>query len=217
MPLDRIGRWDPLVPGVSIGVAGGSPGTLGTLGMFVCHPKGGLCILTADHVIAPKGNESGLPVYQPRPLNHPNQHDQIGYSYKRLKPNGVALVRCVTERKIDRVPLGAEARLFGTRLPRCGDILKKSGRTTGITCAKVIHVGAYPDCTPGFKLEQLDHSTNKISMGGDSGSIWYDPKTYEAIGVHCGGDKYGRKAWAASLYYLAPCLGLTLFGAKQAC
>ena len=38
MPLGRTDPCDPLVPGVSIGVPGGSAGTLG---MFVDHPSGG--------------------------------------------------------------------------------------------------------------------------------------------------------------------------------
>ena len=212
MPLCRTDPCDPLVPGVSIGVPGGSAGTLG---MFVDHPSGGLCILTADHVIAPRGDENGLPVCQPDPKDYPGNGDNsIGRAYKRLPANGVALVRCDTERKIEHVPVGAEARLRGTRPPRIGDILEKSGRATGITRAKVSDVGAYRGCKPGFELVPVDDSTNEISKGGDSGSIWYDPETYEAIGVHCrgdGDDDFLREwARAAALYHLAPCLELTL-------
>ena len=213
MPLGRTDPCDPLAPGVSIGVAGGSPGTLG---MFVDHPKGGLCILTADHVIAPRGDEWELPVYQPGPTDHPsNRYNPIGYSYKRLPAHGVALVRCDTGRKIEHVPIAAEARLRGTRPPRIGDTLEKSGRTTGITCAKVSAVGIpYRNCKPGFELVPVDDRTSEISMGGDSGSIWYDPETYQAIGVHCrgDGDDHFLTEWAqaAMLYYLAPSLELTL-------
>ena len=213
MPLGRTDPCDPLVPGVSIGVACGSPGTLG---MFVDHPQGGLCILTADHVVAPNGNESGLTVYQPGPPDHPiDRHSSIGYAYKRLRANGVALVRCHAGRRIEHVPVGAEASFSGTRVPRIGDILEKSGRTTGITCAKVSAVGVTSvDCKPGFELVPVDDRTDEISMGGDSGSIWYDPETYEAIGVHCRGDGDSdfltEWAQAAVLYYLAPYLGLTV-------
>ena len=211
MPPGRTDPCDPLAPGISIGVAGGAAGTLG---MFVDHPKGGLCILTADHVIAPRADQNGLPVYQPDPRDHPNNGDDpIGRAYKRLPSNGVALIRCETERQIDHVPVGAKARLHGTRPPRIGDILEKSGRTTGITCAKVIDVGAYRGCKPGFELVPVDDSANEISMGGDSGSIWYDPETCEAIGVHCRGDGdddfLTEWARAAMLYYLAPYLELT--------
>ena len=214
MPLDRTDPCDPLAPGVSIGVAGGSPGTLG---MFVDHPEGELCILTADHVIAPKGNEEiGLSVYQPAPTDDPSKHSNlIGHTYKRLRYHGVALVRCDTIRSIEHVPVGANKRLRGTRRPKFGDILEKSGRTTGITSAKVSALGhVCRNCIPGFELLPIDDRTNEISKGGDSGSIWYDPETYEATGVHCCGDadSDSRKEWAgaAVLYCLAPHLDLTL-------
>ncbi len=217
MPLGRTDpcrtdRCDPLVPGVSIGV---DVSSAGTLGMFVDHPKGGLCILTADHVIAPSGNGENRRVYQPSPMDDPNKRNNlIGCTYKRFSYSGVALVRCDTKRRIEHVPIGANERLRGTRWPRLGDILKKSGRSTGITCAKVCALSKhYQNCTPGFELKPVDDRTNEISMGGDSGSIWYDPETYEAIGVHCCGDADSDSpaewAGAAVLDHSAPYLNLT--------
>lgn len=207
----RTDRCDPLVPGVSIGVDDHSAGTLG---MFVRH-QGDLCILTADHVIAPNDNGRNRLVYQPSPKDDPNRRNNlIGSTYERFSYSGVALVRCDTKRKIENVPVGANERLHGTRWPQIGDILKKSGRSTGIIYAKVCAL-SNPcwNCTPGFELKPVDDRTSEISMGGDSGSIWYDPETYEAIGVHCCGDadcdSSKERAGAAMLCHLACYLNLT--------
>ena len=204
---DRTKRCDPLKPGISISVADGS---LGTLGMFVCLPDGGLCILTADHVIAPRGSEPKLPVYQPGS----GEGNLIGCVYKRFRGYDMALVRCNEKRNIDHVPVGVKAKLSGTRAPKVGDILEKSGMATCVTSAKVSWVGCN-DYGHVFKLGQLEGSTCPISGGGDSGAIWYCPKTYKAIGIHRSEYRDGG-AMAVALYQLADELGLKLCEEEQA-
>ena len=211
-PIGRTDPIDPLRPGASIGIVGGPPGTLG---MFVDRDDVQY-ILTADHVIAPQGHGDDSRVYQPGPVDHPvNHRSQIGWAGPRLPANGVSLVRLDTDRQTNNTPLGSGIQLNGTRRPGVGDILEKSGRSTEITRAKVARTGAFQGCKPGFELVSVDADPNtEISMGGDSGAIWYDPTTGAAVGVQCRGDgdldHMTEWARAASLYYLAPHLELNL-------
>lgn len=218
-PLDQGMRWlsertepvEPLRPGVGIGIPGGAPGTLG---MFVGEDYN--YILTADHVIAPRGHGDDDRVYQPAPMDYAvNHRSQIGWVDRRLPANGVSLIHLDTDRRINNSPLDTDIQLEGTRPPEVGDILEKSGKATGITRAKVARCGVYQGCKPGFELVPVDGNPNtEISMGGDSGAVWYDPNTGEAIGVQCRGDgdlDYMTEwARAASLYPLAPYLGVAL-------
>ena len=214
----RRDRYDPLLPGVSIGAL---EGFSGTLGIFVEHGEAGLCILTADHVVAPPGSADGTPIYQPGLDDGPeDDRNIIGWvdeDLRRVASCGVSLFPYNGSRRTDEVPLGTHAHLRGTRVPNKGETLWKSGRTTGITAAQVVGYGeeAYDNCRPTIVLRAYDGNPEcEISMGGDSGAIWYDPVTHEAVGVHCGGDEdfdlTGEWAIAAALYDLEEALGIRL-------
>ena len=77
-------------------------------------------------------------------------------------------------------------------MPQIGDILEKSGRTTGITHAKVQGVGhTYDGVGEAFYLVPVKKNIHNIEVSwkGDSGAIWYDPNTMEVVGLHVKGEK----------------------------
>ncbi|MYB98515.1 MAG: hypothetical protein F4123_02850 [Gemmatimonadetes bacterium] len=206
------------MPGVSIGVLRGYSGTLG---MFVEHESAGRCILTADHVLAPRGNADRKPIYQPGlDDSAPDDRNVIGHvdsGLRREAACGVSLFQYNGSRRTHDIALGAHERLTGTRMPRVGETLWKSGRTTGVTAAQVVGYATetYDNCRPTIVLRAYDGNPEcEISMGGDSGAIWYDPISHEAIGVHCGGDEdYDlTEEWAvaAALYDLEKALGIRI-------
>jgi len=100
--------------------------------------------------------------------------------------------------------------VFGTfaipgtaRDSRLGELLVKSGRTTGQTEGRVDGEGTYfinYDVRPGvqrrigirgFKLvakEPNNPGDVEISSGGDSGSLWYHESSGDAIGLHFAGE-----------------------------
>ena len=86
------------------------------------------------------------------------------------------------------------------RAPRVGDVLEKSGRTTGTTRAVVINERRPADGLPtAFILGRLPGESDPISCEGDSGAIWYDPETREGVGLHHGGETDDGIAVAVSL------------------
>jgi hypothetical protein len=176
-----------LVPGISIGVPRGGPGTLG---LFVQHSVAGLSILTADHVLAPIGHGDDTRLFQPAPDDAPIEgRDPIARVFQRLPANGVGIARLDTSRPIQNEPLGVSQTIRGVRLPALGEVFEKSGRTTGVTRARVVRFGAFKNCKPGIELQPEDgSSTAEITKGGDSGAVWYDPNSFEAVAVQCRGD-----------------------------
>ncbi len=88
-------------------------------------------------------------------------------------------------------------RLQGVRDPKVGDILAKVGSRTGYTRAKVTHIGEYWTdyghtalAISGFYLRPIDNQPQNqlISAPGDSGSVWFDEQTHEAVGLHFAGE-----------------------------
>lgn len=99
------------------------------------------------------------------------------------------------------VPLqfGSRAEIRSIRRVELGEVLTKSGRTTGVTSALVDGIGVYrvtyevapgrfePRDIEGFKLvaEERDNPGNtEVSASGDSGASWCNPDTGEGVGLH---------------------------------
>ena len=110
-------------------------------------------------------------------------------------------------RRINPLPLGLETPIRGARRPVEREILVKSGGTTGVTRAQVESEGVlevryrnvhYPQLKrslrlPVFELRTLapgNPNNEEISSKGDSGAIWYDEATGEAVGLHVGGEPF---------------------------
>lgn len=190
---------EPVVPGVQVGVKGRGAGTLG---LFVYdRVDGHLCLLSAAHVF---GDQHRSTVMQPAPQNA----GMPAGSVRRwiLNRNGDAGIAAFDRlRSWSPLPLGATD-IRGVRRVKCGDILIKSGATTGVTRARVARIGefeAYPGYPGrwmhGFELRPIDPGDAKqISDVGDSGSVWCDEEGL-AVGLTVAGDRFsvaGANDWA---------------------
>lgn len=194
----RVTPAIPAQPGVAIKVETGS---LGTLGMLVVDKNDGRrCILTAAHVLdAPEKT----PVYQPGPGSSNNIIGQVGRSGKECD---AAIAFLSGNRTVTNFPWGGNRVINGVRMVRPvpqvipenyeDETLVKSGCMTGLTRGVVRYVGSF--MVPLGKRERLVNGFilipvlghPVISERGDSGSIWYDENTGEALGLHVGGDDF---------------------------
>ena len=196
----RKTRFKTLKPGISVAHKNCSSGTLGA---FVEDKQSGKrAILSNWHVLA--GSSSARPgddIIQPGPFDGGHQKRDTVAKLERmiLDQDGDAAIAILNgERGIDPHIYDTNDFLRGIRDPQIGEVLIKSGRTTGITRAKVDGYGTYfisyssgRKGITGFKLvsEKPGNPDNEeISSGGDSGSIWYDPDSKEAVGLHFAGE-----------------------------
>lgn len=208
---DRRRALSPLQPGISVG----SPHTtLGTLGLIVydiqtSHP----CILSNWHVLA--GNTQD-PIIQPGKYDGGTvEHHTVALLWRQmLGLKGDAAIAALTDsRQYALEPFRTNDILTYARKPIIGEILTKSGRTTGITHARVEGAGVYQVDYPGygrhrisgFRLEpELPGNPRReeISEDGDSGSVWYSQRDLAAVGLNFAGetDNYFRNEHALACH-----------------
>lgn len=196
---ERASLRETLQPGISIA---NRDGTYGTLGLFVTDiASGATCILSADHVLAPPQGD-GAQVVQPGPWDLAfEERNVIGRLWRRQPYHGVSIARLDAPRPFARELFGTDIVLSGTHVPRPGDILEKSGRTTGVTRARVDGFGSYAACFPAILLVPEDGAGDlEISAEGDSGAVWYDPGTRKAVAIQCIGEDPQAPSleWAAA-------------------
>jgi endonuclease G len=201
--FERRVRRDIIQPGISIG----HPiyVTAGTFGAVVYDKfSGRQCVLSNWHVL--KGSNEASPgdeIVQPGDLDGGRlPRDRIGQLDRSiLNEDGdaaIAFLDSASGRSLEFAQLGTGVIVQAARIVRIGDILEKSGRTTGVTRGKVDGSGAYTlsysvgsKTIQGFKIVSVtdgNPNNEEISSGGDSGSIWYDPVTKEGIGLHFAGE-----------------------------
>jgi len=187
-PVDRTGRIRPISGGIS---CGNPEITAGTLGVVTLDPY----ILSAAHVLAMDENarflREGTPILQPGPYDGGTLDDKVGELYKYirirfgplglLKPNyaDAAIAKLTTDEYLKTEVLGADNQstysISGTTDVSVGDIVRKSGRTTGVTENEVIDDSATVKVyyTPVkwaiFKDQILVEQP--FCAGGDSGSL----------------------------------------------
>jgi hypothetical protein len=97
-----------------------------------------------------------------------------------------------------------------------GMYLCKSGITTNVTCGTVKYTSTTVDYGDGFgamKVARINNDnavSNDYSMGGDSGSIIFDPYSFLIYGIHSGGEEptggpntygYFTKIWEVTDHY----------------
>lgn len=190
----RVVPASPALPGVEIAVQSLQLGTLGMIVMDSLSPDHPLCLLSAAHVLdAPEG----APVYQP---GREVQANLIGHVGRRVwNRYGDAAIAPISGRSVSNIPLGSQKKIGEPREVRLGEVLLKSGSMTGLTRARVTHVGEFRVTysgdfalvMEGFQLAPLDGESGEISDGGDSGSVWHDEITGQAIGLTVAGDSLG--------------------------
>ncbi|WP_417670315.1 hypothetical protein [Roseibium sp.] len=197
--------WLPvLVGGISCGRPDSGTGTLGTI--VIDRASGRPAILSNWHVLAGASARSGDPILQP--------------GANDLLPAPENVVARLTKAILDLDGDAAIAELTGDRqwLPlqfatnqmpeevrdsRLGEIVQKSGRTTGVTRGRVDGEGIYriryevrpgveePRDIRGFKIvaERDGNPGNlELSSGGDSGAKWISADGNYAVGLHFAGE-----------------------------
>jgi hypothetical protein len=196
----RTQRLDPIQPGISCGHRSVTAGTLGA--MVFDRVSGRKAILSNWHVLAGSpAAQAGDAILQPGRADGGRFPGDSVASLERwiLNAHGDAAVALLNDSRsfIDE-PLGSGADLGAPRMVNPGEIVQKSGRTTGVTEGRVDGTGRYfidydgrKIGIDGFKVVAVKDGNpddEEISSGGDSGSIWYVEGSREAVGLHFAGE-----------------------------
>ncbi len=196
----RRRRFDYLQPGVSVGHPNVTAGTLGAI--VYDNQTGAPCMLSNWHVLAGSDDAHiGDGILQPGRIDGGRKPDDETAVLKRYilnKTGDAAIAQLNGNRPALRLQYETNVIAQSARKAKNGDILEKSGRTTGVTSGEVDGGGRYKIrysvgvvAVDGFKIVPLDKSNpndDEISLGGDSGSLWYDPETSEGVGLHFAGE-----------------------------
>lgn len=197
---DRQIRRDPIQPGISVAHRDITAGTLGMV--VVDNVSGGEAILSNWHVLAGSASaKPGDPITQPGSMDGGRVARDVVAALERtmLDSDGDAAIALL------KGPRGRRHEFFetdfvptGIRDPKKGEILTKSGRTTGVTRGRIEGAGRYfirysvgRVGVDGFRLNPVsagNPTDEEISEGGDSGSIWYSEQTGDAVGLHFAGE-----------------------------
>ena len=178
----------PVEPGLSVGRA---DDTTGTLGLVVREVETGrLALLGADHVIAPEGSGVGDALVQPAPSDGGAPGDVVARAGRWNRATASAIAFLDPAVNANLAQFESATRVGAPRIPTLGSIVEKSGRTTGITQAMVDGLGSFDGVFPAIRLvpEVADVDDCPISDFGDSGSVWYDPETAAGIGLQVKGN-----------------------------
>ena len=166
----------PATPGYSVGHYQVTAGTLGC----VCYKGTNRYILSNNHVLANQNQASiGDAIYQPGVYDGGTSADTIAYLSEFVTlANGVnvdcAIASITNQSLVSNVGVwGGEITSYED--PVIGDIVYKSGRTTGDTSAAIIYEHVDVSVTYGGQLGLLTINdcfmTSVQSAGGDSGSV----------------------------------------------
>jgi endonuclease G len=200
--LDRQGRVDPLIGGVSVG----NPRiTAGTLGAIVWdRTDGTVCVLSNWHVLCgSRACAPGETIYQPAVYDGGTAADKVA-ELKRWRLDrdaDAALAELACARGYSRDILGLNPIMGIQENPTLGMGVTKSGRTTGVTEGIIDGVSLSVTIDYGGGTVQTFHDQihivpgppwpsvdYEVSMGGDSGSVWIDQATNKAVGLHFAGE-----------------------------
>ncbi len=196
----RTGRYRPVVGGVSIGHEKITAGSEGVSLRFLGIPRG----LSNNHVLAagstfqfPRAN-LGDRILQPAPYDRGTLEDAVGTLswYMPIDTGGPNLVDAAIWEPYSPDLLSDEILEIG--VPKAlgtvqvGDIVQKSGRTSGLLTAEVIDVNAtvnvnYGDFSADFHNQII---TDLIGEPGDSGSALLDTVGPNLVGLLFAGSKY---------------------------
>jgi hypothetical protein len=201
---NRAQRFDEIPLGVSVGGPLVSAGSLGAI--VADNQTGQEMILSNWHVLANSLNpQPGQVIWQPGRVDGGGENDSFAeLSRWLLGPYDAAVARLTGERSVK--PETVEGRVFGPpRRPMLGMTVWKSSRTTGLTYGFIDGVQMqisldYPSVGPR-QLQQafrvIPHPDSgahpgsgdlEVSAPGDSGAIWVEAESGQAVGLHFAGE-----------------------------
>ena len=199
---DRQTRRDAISPGISISHSKVSAGTFGAV--VYDNVTGRSCILSNWHVLVGSADATpGDPILQPGVADGGRlNRDEVGHLERSILSRDGDAAIAFLDSASDRTVLSAQYEtavlLTSARICRVGEILEKSGRTTGVTRGRVDGAGSYKINysvgereIDGFKVvsvEDNNPNNEEVSSGGDSGSVWYDTVTKQGVGLHFAGE-----------------------------
>ncbi len=205
LPTQRYrARLPYVMGGVSISRMENGAGTGGLL--VIDKSTGRPGVLSNWHVLAGPHARTGDPVLHPGALDGGVPvRDEIGHLDRWiLSDRGDAAVAFLDEsRAWIPLQLGTFREVSNVRRSTLGEVLTKSGRSTGLTTGRVDGEGFYRlryEVSPGvfedrditgFKLVPEEHGNPddvEVSMGGDSGSAWVDGESNTVVGLHFAGE-----------------------------
>ena len=176
----RVNRHRPVIGGVSIGHTEITAGTMGTSLEFTGILNG----LSNNHILANSSTRQvprakvGDPIVQPGPYDGGTLADKVGVLKKFIPMDRIGFNRvdAAVYEPTDPAQLSSEmygaTPISGSAVPEVGQLMCKSGRTSGYTEAKIIDVDAtvavgYDEFEAKFEHQIV---TDVMSGGGDSGS-----------------------------------------------
>ncbi len=196
----RTGRHRPVVGGCSIGHPSITAGTHGVSLRFLGIPDG----LSNNHVLS-AGSTIQFPratigdsILQPGPYDGGTVNDSVGTLswYQPIDTVNPNLVDAALWRPHSPDLMSDEILEIGTPkglgTVQVGDVVQKSGRTSGYTSAEVIDINAtvsvnYGDFSADFHNQII---TDLIGEPGDSGSALLDMVGPNLVGLLFAGSKY---------------------------
>lgn len=196
---DRKMRLDPVAPGASVAHTKETAGTIGCL--VFDRIDGTPYVLSNWHVLHGPNGAIGDVVVQPGPFDdNRTQLNRLGTLVRsHLGHAGDCAVATIEGRAVDPniMELGVKAEKLGE--PELGDVVIKSGRTTGVTRGVVTRVHTISRIDYGGSVGNQEiggfeigldpnhvPSNGEVSMGGDSGSIWLFVKNGKVSNVMAG-------------------------------
>jgi endonuclease G, mitochondrial len=192
---DRRLKLQSIQPGISIGHARGSAGTLGMLVRGIDGDANTVYVLSADHVLADTDVPSaGDAIIQPGREDGGGANDVVAALTRRSVIFDAAVATYVDDgmRTITNQVAQTPDVIHGFDFAEIGTVLVKAGAVSCVTQAEVDGIGLFEGLGPGYHLKQvsLDIDDGPIATGGDSGAIWYDPTTSRAVGLHVRGNAF---------------------------
>jgi hypothetical protein len=193
---ERTSRIRPAKGGCSVGHPSITAGTLG----FILNLGGRKYGVSNNHVLAAgttvdKVRASlGDPIIQPGTYDGGTVSDSIGYLswFKPLNPHGENLIDAAIFEASDvsEEILGIGTPTTNFKKAVVGDIVQKSGRTTGVTQGEVLDVDATIKVDYGTEEVTFTNQiiTEVMAKGGDSGSLLL--KGLDPVGLLFAGSDY---------------------------
>jgi endonuclease G len=215
----RAQRADPMRGGMSISDEfHNAYGTLG--GKVIDRATGAEMILSNWHVlVADWGARQGQRIYQPGRLDGGKSTDTVATLTRDAMATNldaaVATLNGPRQLSAEQFNLGP---VTGVGMPQLGMKVTKSGRRTDVTRGRITDIDATVRMTYGSIAKLIRNvmsiepllSFEQVSGPGDSGSLWIDTATNQAVGLHFAGSDAPERGLAMDLMSVLDALNVNL-------